>query len=139
MSTERLRILEMIEQGKITAAEGLELLKAIEETDFQAEAAPARYANRFLRVRVDGEKTAKVNVNVPFSLIRTATKLVNIATGFIPPEAKSEMERKGINLEKLDLDEIVHAIEEGASDGKLVDVDVDDPHEGRIKVEVFVD
>jgi len=81
----------------------------------------------------------KVNVNVPFSLIRSATKLVNIATGFIPPEARLEMEKKGISLEKLDLNEIVQAIEEGASDGKLVDVDVDDPKEGRIKVEVFVD
>lgn len=57
---------------------------------------------------------------------------------FIPAEAKGEMEKKGIDLEQL-LTELIKELEQGTSDGKLVDVDVDDPHEGRIKVEVFVD
>ncbi len=138
MSNEKLKILEMVEQGKITATEGMELLKVIDDTD-QSSGGAGEMSNRFLRVRVEGDKIAKVNVNIPLSLIRSAAKLVNIAMGFVPPEAKAEMERKGINLAELDLNEIVAAIQEGASDGKLVDVDVDDDHEGRIKVEVFVD
>ncbi len=138
MSNEKLKILEMIQQGKITAEEGMELLKAIEATDHRGELAPTNFTKRFLRVRVDGEKTAKVNVNIPMSLIRSVTKLANIAMAFIPPEAKTEIDKKGINLELL-LNELISELEQGVSDGKLVDVDVDDPHEGRIKVEVFVD
>lgn len=137
MNDEKLKILEMIQQGKITAAEGLELLKALEETDTKAET-PVNYSKRFLRVRVDGEKTPKVNVNIPMNLIKSVTKLANVAMAFIPAEAKGEMEKKGIDLEQL-LTELIKELEQGTSDGKLVDVDVDDPHEGRIKVEVFVD
>lgn len=137
MNDEKLKILEMIQQGKITAAEGLELLKALEETDTKAET-PVNYSKRFLRVRVDGEKTLKVNVNIPMNLIKSVTKLANVAMAFIPAEAKGEMEKKGIDLEQL-LTELIKELEQGTSDGKLVDVDVDDPHEGRIKVEVFVD
>jgi len=49
MSAERLKVLEMIEQGKITAAEGLELLAAIEETDVKGSS--FKDNNRFLRRR----------------------------------------------------------------------------------------
>ena len=31
MSSEKMKILEMIQEGKLTAAEGMDLLKAIEE------------------------------------------------------------------------------------------------------------
>lgn len=137
-SSERLKVLEMIQEGKITAAEGMELLKAIEESVPETNTALSILANRFLRIRVNGEKAAKVNVNIPMNLVKSVTKLANAAMAFIPPEAKGEIDKRGIDLEYL-LNELIQELEQGSSGGKLVDIDVDDPKEGRIKVEVFVD
>ncbi|MGQ9779777.1 MAG: hypothetical protein ACUVRM_07870 [Bacillota bacterium] len=49
------------------------------------------------------------------------------------------MEEKGVDLSRLDLAELVSQIEQGLCDEKLVDVDIDDPEEGKIRVEVYVD
>ena len=49
------------------------------------------------------------------------------------------MNRKGIDLSQIDLEELVRMIEEGLIDCKLVDIDVNDPEKGPVKVEVYVD
>lgn len=151
MSNEKMKILEMIQEGKLTAAEGMDLLKAIEEgspreevsqiAEFEPvkkEKVAATYGDRFLRVRVVGEKTLKVNVNVPFSLIRSASKLIVYAMSFVPADKRAELEQKGLDLQALDVEGLVRIIEESV-DGKIVDVEVADPQEGRIKVEVCVE
>ena len=151
MSNEKMKILEMIQEGKLTATEGMDLLKAIEEGSSLEEASQtseyelvkkekvaSTYGDRFLRVRVVGEKTLKVNVNVPFSLIRSASKLIVYAMSFVPEDKRTELEQKGLDLQALDVEGLVRIIEESA-DGKIVDVEVADPQEGRIKVEVCVE
>ncbi len=148
MSNEKMKILEMIQEGKLTAAEGMDLLKAMEEGNSPKDS--ARFTDglgkkerllteeRFLRVRVVGEKTLKVNVNVPLSLIRSASKLVVYAMSFVPAEKRAELEEKGLDLQALDVEGLARILEE-TLDGKIVDVEVTDPVEGRIKVEVCVD
>jgi hypothetical protein len=139
MGSEKMKALEMIQEGKLTAAEGMDLLKAIEEGNTDGEILTAiSPMNRFLRVRVIGEKTLKVNVNVPFSLLRSASKLVVYAMSFVPIEKRAEFEKKGLDLQALDVEEFVRIIEESV-DGKIVDVEVTDPQEGKIKVEVYVE
>lgn len=150
MSSEKMKILEMIQEGKLTAVEGMDLLKAIDdgsgEKDFPSpesqlmknEAPRSSVGDRFLRVRVVGEKSLKVNVNVPLSLIRSASKLVVYAMSFVPADKRAELEQKGIDLQALDIEELVRLVEETV-DGKIVDVEVADPQEGRIKVEVCVE
>ncbi|MDR3541313.1 MAG: hypothetical protein P4L69_10165 [Desulfosporosinus sp.] len=149
MNSEKMKILEMIQEGKLTATEGMDLLKAIEEGNPSKESARITEdglakkekllaGERFLRVRVVGEKTLKVNVNVPLSLIRSASKLVVYAMSFVPPEKRVELEEKGLDLQALDVEGLARILEE-TLDGKIVDVEVADPVEGRIKVEVCVD
>ncbi|MCO5385053.1 MULTISPECIES: SHOCT-like domain-containing protein [Desulfosporosinus] len=149
MSSEKMKILEMIQEGKLTAAEGMDLLKAIEEGNSHKEASQISEnmfikkdilsgGERFLRVRVVGEKTLKVNVNVPLSLIHSASKLVVYAMSFIPADKRAELEMKGLDLHDIDVEGLARIIEESL-DGKIVDVEVADPVEGRIKVEVYVD
>ena len=151
MSNEKMKILEMIQEGKLTASEGMDLLKAIEEGNSAEEATKSgevgilqrdkvltSYGDRFLRVKVAGEKTLKVNVNVPFSLIRSASKLIVYAMSFVPAEKRAELEQKGLDLHALDVEGLVRIVEESV-DGKIVDVEVSDPVEGRIKVEVCVE
>lgn len=148
MSNETMKILEMIQEGKLTAAEGMDLLNAVDEGNSQQESfqsdvkvpplTKAVKGERFLRVRVVGEKSLKVNVNVPLSLIRSASKLVVYAMSFVPADKREELERKGLDLKDLDVEGLARILEESL-DGKIVDVEVDDPAEGKIKVEVYVE
>ncbi|KGK86215.1 hypothetical protein DP73_17100 [Desulfosporosinus sp. HMP52] len=145
MSSEKMKILEMVQEGKLTAVEGLDLLKAVDEgnsyktsTQIFERDFVKKEGERFLRVRVQGEKTLKVNVNVPLTLIRSASKIVVYAMSFVPEDKKAELEKKGLDLTDLDVEGLARIIEESL-DGKIVDVEVADPEEGRIKVEVYVD
>lgn len=122
MSEERARILQMVSEGKIDAGQGVELLSALKTS--KAPDAPAASLGKasWFRVRVTDMATGrtKVNVNLPFGLVRAGIKL---GARFSP------------EVEEVDWDEVIEAINEGAS-GKLVDVeDID----GGEKVEVFVE
>jgi hypothetical protein len=141
MIEEKLKILQMVEEKKITAAEGMELLSALEDTDNAGKPEPAGVPKnkKFLRIRVSGEKTKKVNVNVPLNLVKAASKFAVFGMGFIPEEARKELHQKGIDLSQLDLEELLNQIEQGLLSEKLVDIDVDDPEEGPLKVEIYVD
>ncbi len=139
MSDDKLRILELIQSGKLTASEGLDLLSAVEDSGEKSAKAPAATEGRYLRVRVSGEKGMKANVNIPLPLLKAAAKLAGVGVNLIPKEARTEMENKGIDLTRLDIDELVRLIDTGLSENKLVDVDVEDPKEGKIKVDVYVD
>ncbi len=120
-SEERMRILQMIHEGKITAEEGAGLLQALSSGKPKAPSSPARDP-RLLRVRITdlhSEKT-KVNVNIPMGLVNVGVKL---GARFAPTSAN------------IDYDEIMDAIKSGAS-GKIVDVE--DVESGE-RVEVWVE
>jgi len=89
-------------------------------------------------VRVDGAE-AKVNVNIPLSLLKVASHLGSMIAGFVPGEARREMAERGLDLSKIDFGEMLNLIEQGLADGKLVDVDIEDTEKGRIRVEVYVE
>ncbi|ABR50037.1 conserved hypothetical protein [Alkaliphilus metalliredigens QYMF] len=146
MQNEKLKILEMIQEGKVSSAEGLELLNALQEVDkkeknWTLDRLPNANKQRFLRVRVSGEESGvpKVEANIPLSLLKVVSKFVNMGMGMIPKEARIEMEKEGIDISKIDFDELVELIDQGLSDGKLLDVDVNDNEQGRILVSVYVD
>jgi len=138
MQNEKEQILQMIEKGTITASEGMELLEALKDNNNAEYPVNTKLTDRCLRVRVDNAKS-KVNVNIPLSLLRVTSKLVNMGMKYIPDEARSEMEKKGIDLTSIDLDELVELIDQGLVDGKLVDVDTEDEESGRTRVEVYVE
>lgn len=119
-SEERMRILQMIQEGTVTAEEGANLLKAL-GSKTKAPPPPARDP-RLLRVRITDVHSgkAKVNVNIPMSLVNVGIKL---GARFAPTSAD------------VDYDEIMDAIKTGAS-GKIVDVE--DVESGE-HVEVWVE
>ena len=57
---------------------------------------------------------------------------------FVPLDKRAELEQKGLDFQTLDVEELIRIIEESV-DGKIIDVEVADPEEGRIKVEVSVE
>ncbi len=117
MEEEKMRVLQMIEEGKINAEEGAKLLQTIEEPAKKEE------GKRVLRIRVyEGNlEKPKVNVNIPLGLIK-------LATHFVPESTRAKMKEK-----EIDLDQIAQLIESGAK-GKLVDVE----EEGE-RVEIFLE
>ena len=125
MSTDRLRILKMVQEGKVSPEEGENLIQALGETP-SIENTPAKN-HKFLKIRVrQGDKT-KVNVTIPMSLAKLGLK-------FIPKDAQMTL-----GEQKIDLDEILRIIDEGVPDGKIVDIDASDDEEGDTKIEIMVE
>ena len=119
MNEEKLRILKMVEERKITAEEAARLLEALESSGTPEHPASP---GRMLRIRVTDLRTGKSRVNVSIPL-----KLVNIGL--------SLGARFSPKIEGLDWDELWQTIKSGAQ-GKLADVE--DLEEGE-RVEIFVD
>ncbi|MBI3241276.1 MAG: hypothetical protein HYZ49_03175 [Chloroflexi bacterium] len=123
---ERMKILKMIEEGKITADDGAKLLSAL--ADSRRTPPPISAASltggsaRWLRIRVTDTATgkAKVNVNLPMGLVDVGLK---IGARFAP-EIDSEQ-----------MDAINTALKSGLS-GKIIDVT--DEEDGE-HVEIFVE
>lgn len=121
---EKLQILKMIEEGKISSSEGLELMDALDK-DEKEERIPTGQNAKWLRINVKDNNKVKAKVNIPLSLVDVGLK---IGSKFAP-------ELKEAGLDKLDLNEILQAVKDGAQ-GKIVEVD---DEENSTKVEVYVD
>ena len=125
---ERMKILKMIQEGKISAEEGGKLLSALSKSARPKGRGPARTMTRgggprWLRVRVTDMSTgkAKVNVNLPLKLLDAG---MQIAGNFV---------------EDLEFDDIMGTISEALDEnmsGKIIDVvDADDGEH----VEIFIE
>lgn len=122
---ERLQILKMIEEGKITSVEGLELMDALEKGE-KGENISAGNNAKWLKIDVKAQNNkTKAKVNIPLSLVDVGLK---IGSKFTP-------ELKEAGLDKLDINEIVQAVKDGAQ-GKIVEVH---DEENGTKVEVYVE
>jgi len=121
---ERMQILRMIEEGKITAGEGAELLRVLDKSGRAQKNEPLKgsSAPRWFRVRVTDTATGrnKVNVNIPMGLVNVGIKM---GAKFAP------------ELEGAQYEEIMEAIRSGQQ-GKIMDI-VDD--EDGEHVEIFVE
>jgi len=117
---EKMRILNMVEEGKINAREALELLEALgneseQETQKKGKSSHASLRGRKLKIIITeaGQEKPKVNVRLPLRLVQWAER-------FIPSEAKQEMEQQGIYLE-----EILNSMDEFFEGDTIVDVEND--------------
>lgn len=134
MSEERLKILKLIQDGKITPEEGIALLDALEENTPEPTRAsrgtpppatppvPPETAGRWLRVRVTDTDTGKsrANIRLPLGMVTAGMKM---GRKFMP------------EVEGLELDTLSEAIRNGTV-GQIVDVYDDEDGE---HVEVFIE
>lgn len=130
-SEERIKVLQMIQEGKLTANEAAELLEAMDEDEkIPVNADPAQTAEtaapgrkpRWLRVRVTQVDSGrpKVNVRLPISMVNVGLKM---GTRFAP------------EMDGMDTTSLMKMIEAGEI-GQIVDVmdEKDGEH-----VEVFLE
>jgi len=117
VSKERLRILEMIQEGRISAEEGARLLEALKGAPAEE---PRREKPRQLHIRVTDLTTGqyKVQLHMPWSLVRVG---VNMGARFA--------------REKINFKDFIAAVESSADD-KVIDI-VD--KEDNERVEIFVE
>jgi hypothetical protein len=124
MSTveERMRILTMVSEKQITAAEGARLLEALRASESEDQDRSDANRPRWLRVRVTDRATGKtkVNVNIPVGLVDVGLKM---GARFAPEMAG------------MDLQAIQAAVKNGYQ-GKIVEVEDEQDDE---RVEVFVE
>jgi hypothetical protein len=125
---ERMKILKMIEEGKISAEDGAKLLAALAEgsrgpRDPGMPGTPGRPgAARFLRIRVTdiGSGRSKASVQIPLALVDAGMK---IGAHFAP------------EVEGVDMSNVMDAMRSGVT-GKIIDV-VDD--EDGEHVEIYIE
>lgn len=98
---ERMQILTMLEEGKITAQEAAKLLDSLEP---RRGARTAR--RRMLRIRIVDGEGERATINLPLSLAKVALGLA----------ARFDEKMSGVDVER-----IVAEIEEGA-EGRLVEI-----------------
>ena len=119
-SEERMQILKMVADGKISAEEGAKLLKALEEGSRPKPPPPPE--PRWFKVRVTDLTTGKdkVNVSIPMALVNVGIKM---GARFTP------------EIDNVNFDEVITAIKGGAH-GRIVDIT--DEGEGE-RVEIYVE
>lgn len=115
---ERVKILGMIESGKITAEEGSRLLSALSKGD-QQRAAKRQGDAKWLRIRVSDVDTGKtnVNVNLPIGLVDVGLRM---GAKFVP------------DLDGMELEELSDALRQGLT-GKIIDI-VDEDDGQRVEI-----
>lgn len=127
-SEERMRILKLIQEGKITAEEGAKLLSALSSSaDKPKKTRPTTTASgskqaRWFRVRVTDMRSGKTktSVNIPLGLMDWG---LQIGAQYAP------------DLGGLDTDQLIEMLQSGAM-GKIVDVI--DEEDGE-HVEIFIE
>jgi len=131
MSSERKKILEMLEEGKITSKEAADLLEAIDDTSEnykynEVSTLSKSYSKKYLKIRVvEGSDQSKVKLNIPI-------KLVKLGLSFA---SKLNSSIEGVQISNKEIDIILDAIE-NEIEGEIISIDADD---GKTQVKIYIE
>jgi len=120
---ERMKILKMIEEGKLSAEEGTKLLVALgTKKSNSARASGMPGAAKWLRIRVTDTRSgrSKASVQIPLALVDAGLK---IGAHFAP------------EVEGVDMSNVMEAMRSGMT-GKIIDVTDDEDGE---HVEIYIE
>jgi hypothetical protein len=129
MSLETRKVLDMLAEGKITAADADKLLEKLQASSgaadpTHAEAEPSAQTLRTLRIVVDEPGRKQVNIRMPLSMVRSGAALV----GVLPRPVTEKLKERGIDLGALGVasgDELLNVLRDlhldvDKGDGKKV-------------------
>ena len=119
---ERMKILKMIEEGKVSPEDGAKLLAALADGQASQASTRAGAAGRWLRIKVTDMASgrSKASVQIPLGLIDAGMK---IGAHFAP------------EVEGVDMSNVMDAVRSGMT-GKIIDVTDDEDGE---HVEIYVE
>ncbi len=145
---EQKRILEMIENGQITAAEGMELLNALNTSENpQNDNAVTTYASvkknyKFLKIRITSDNNSvNIKVNIPIRLLTVLGGIAGKMTNMVPKDAREELENQGIDITSIDFAKIIEELMRGTlDDPTIVDIEAwDEEHNATVKVKIYAE
>lgn len=116
MKEEITRVLTMVQEGKIDADKGSELiqvLKGKEETGNKLLEKPTKYLDKTLKIRVVSAENDNVTVNLPIKLVKAVLMAGHSIAASIPQSEKY--------VKDVDISLIMEAIE-NELDGQIVDI-----------------
>lgn len=125
MNEDILKVIKMVQDGKIDAEKGTELIEALNKKD-EIHDAPVNFAdeNKMLKIVVKSQDGDNVNVNLPIKFIKGLSGSINNIAGLT-----------GIKgMENIDLKQILDAVSNGL-EGDIVDVKSEDGDTVKISVE----
>lgn len=116
MKEEISRVLTMVQEGKIDADKGSELIQVLkekEETGQKPLEKPTKYLDKTLKVRVVSAENDNVTVNLPIKLVKVVLMAGHSIAASIPQSEKY--------VKDVDISLIIEAIE-NELDGQIVDI-----------------
>lgn len=128
MSQERLKVLQMLAEGKITATDADRLLAKLpaEPAGPAASREKPRHRGRYLRIEVDERGHKPVNVRVPLGFLRAGLKLGTV----VPSRVRERLAARGIDILSIpstDAENYLQGLDE-------LDLQIDDGNEGHVRV-----
>ncbi|MFP8642723.1 SHOCT-like domain-containing protein [Priestia aryabhattai] len=116
MKEEITKVLTMVQEGKIDAEKGSELIQVLkekEETGNKFLKKPTAYLDKTLKIRVVSTENDNVKVNLPIKLVKLVLMAGHSIAASIPQSEKY--------VKDIDINLIVEAIE-NELDGQIVDI-----------------
>ncbi|MFC7686322.1 hypothetical protein [Ureibacillus sp. GCM10028918] len=116
MKEEISKVLSMVQDGKIDAVKGTELiqlLKEKEEPGYTLSKKPTKYLDKTLKIRVVSAENDNVTVNLPLKLVKAVLMAGHSIAASIPQSEKY--------VKEIDLSLIIEAID-NELDGQIVDI-----------------
>ncbi|CAN7536440.1 hypothetical protein LJR015_005266 [Peribacillus frigoritolerans] len=116
MKDEITRVLTMVQEGKIDADKGSELIQVLkekEETGNKPLEKPTKYLDKTLKIRVVSAENDNVTVNLPIKLVKVVLMAGHSIAATIPQSEKY--------VKDVDISLIIEAIE-NELDGQIVDI-----------------
>ncbi|MBD8070726.1 SHOCT-like domain-containing protein [Bacillus sp. PS06] len=116
MKEEILRVLTMVQEGKIDADKGSELIQLLREKDETGSKQPVKtgkYLDKTLKIRVVSTENDNVTVNLPIKLVKVVLMAGHSIASSMPESEKY--------VKDIDINLIIEAIE-NELDGQIVDV-----------------
>jgi hypothetical protein len=114
MSDDTRRVLDLLAQGKITAAEAHELLRALDALPKSEEPAiepqPGEPPKpRYLRVNVhksgrEGRRDNDVSIRVPLAIVRSGIRLGALIPGFTSERMTARLRERGVDVDLTKID-----------------------------------
>ena len=124
MNEEKLKVLNMIAEGKISAEEGAKLLEALEKkeakqpepTVIKKEKGNINYLFVDISPKTD-ENKEKVHVKVPLALVRAGVNIASMLPVDVQDKVNSAMDEKGMkfdlsSIKPENIEELIQALEE---------------------------
>ncbi|WP_461610809.1 SHOCT-like domain-containing protein [Cytobacillus kochii] len=116
MKEEITKVITMVQEGKINADKGAELIQVLKEKEEKESKQPessSKYMEKVLKIRVKSSENDNVTVNLPIKLVKVVLLAGHNIAASIPESAKY--------VKDIDINLIIEAIE-NELDGQIVDV-----------------